>query len=117
VTDGAILQVVLTSAGIVATAVVALLNVKQNQTDKAAEKRLEGIGFQMGGLHDEVRAVRSDLRVMDSDVRRHAELLGGTTTTLDAMKERQKQLEDEVKQIIREGCAHRARCRDPDADP
>jgi homoserine dehydrogenase len=101
--ESSVIQIALAGAGLLGTAVIALLNVKQNQADKAAEKRLEE-------LHVAILAVRSDLRVMDGDVRKHSEKIGALSAIAEALTSRLRNLEDESREMLRDGCAHRKKC-------
>jgi hypothetical protein len=91
-----------------------LQDVAQEARDKVTEQRHTDVQRllheQRASLETEIRATRSDVRLVVGDVAEHGKLISGAAATLEALSGRVRDTEKEVRQIIREGCAHRAKC-------
>jgi len=86
----------------------------QAARDTVEERRHEAIQQmlreQKESLQTEIRATRSDVRLVVGEVAEHGEKLSGAAVALDAVAGRITRAEAEIQKLVRYGCAHRPSC-------
>lgn len=88
---------------------------RREDRDRVERERYESLQHllrdQRAALENEIRATRSDVRLVVGDVSDHGLKLAGAAAALDGLSGRLHDVESEVKKIVRVGCAHRETCR------
>lgn len=75
------------------------------------------IAAQRTSLENEIRATRSDVRLVVGDVGKHGQLIAGAAASIEGVSGRVASAETEIRKLVREGCAHYVECRDSRKEP
>ena len=123
-------QVALSALSLLATVLVAVIggllrralrqqdqaNADRAHTQERAEAERhavlqQALSDQRKSLEDEIRATRSDVRLVVGEVGVHGKQIAATAAMLEGAITRIAAVEKDVKQIVRDGCAHALTCK------
>jgi hypothetical protein len=85
---------------------------KRDEVERQRHESLQrALADQRASLETEIRSTRSDVRLVVGTVGEHGERISGAAALIEAVTGRVKDVESDVKKLVREGCAHRQSCR------